>query len=491
MTTIIEAFHAACDRHRGRSALFADHEAQGYGALAAEVSRQADQFRAMLPHVDRIGIFAPNSKAFVAAYYGALEAGLTPFLVDPALGQRDLASISDSCGLRVFAHGAAQAPSLPSPEDIGPLLAGQKDGPLVLSRVATPASPLPALGRDAGTYRFTSGTTGVPKCIEFTHEAVVSAARNWRQGTGLTEESRTLCLATFANGLAFNTSLLATFISGAELSLYGGFLSSGAILGRIKARGMTRLVGFPLVFRILAAAASVDKTALASLQLAISAGAPMDPAIRRAFETRYGIGIADYYGIAETGPVTFPRPGDRDGLGAPLPGVDIRVDAGGQILVRTASMASRYLNAPGKLEQQRTPDGFHQTSDKGRVTGECLHIEGRLDNLINLAGRKIDPQEIELALRDCAGLLDCAAFADRDAAGNVFIHLAFAAVPAVTEQDLRQFCQHELTAFKVPSAFTRLDSIPRSSSGKLRLAALKEAVALRHAPTTPDLEDAQ
>lgn len=486
MTSIIEEFHAACECHRTRSALFAEQTEYSYDAMAAEVAKFADRFRTMASHTDRLGILAVNSKSYVAAYYGALEAGLIPFLIDPALGKGDLSSISESCGLQIFAHGAQLATSLPPSIEIGPL-----DKQLILSEAKSLALSPPALSKNAGTFRFTSGTTGVPKCIEFSHEAVVSAARNWQRGTNLTQDSRTLCLATFANGLAFNTSLLATFMSGAELSLYGGLPNSGAIQSRIKARGITRLVAFPLVFRILAEAASLDEAALASLSLAISAGAPMEPEIRSSFEERYKTPIADYYGIAETGPVTFPQPGASDGLGAALPGVEIRIDADDQILVRTGSMANRYLNVPGKLDRQHTPDGFYRTGDKGRVTRNCLYIDGRLDNLINLAGRKIDPEDIEMAVRSSDGVEDCAAFADQDAAGNMFIHLAFSGASIVTEQNLRQYCHRELTAFKVPSAFTRLDRIPRSSSGKLRLAALMEAVEICRSPAITNLESAQ
>ena len=82
----------------------------------------------------------------------------------------------------------------------------------------TPFAPRPA----TQVCRFTSGTTGRPKCLEFSGDAVVSAARNWVLGTGMTGEDRTLCLAALSNGLAFNTSLLSTFLAGGELHFLKG-----------------------------------------------------------------------------------------------------------------------------------------------------------------------------------------------------------------------------------------------------------------------------
>ena len=102
--------------------------------------------------------------------------------------------------------------------------------------------------------------------------------------------------------------------------------------------------------------------------------APLWPDVREEFRARFSLDISDYYGIAETGPVTFELDEDyTSGLGKPLPGVELRIAADegaddGEVLVRTESMASGYLNHPGLFEERVDADGFYHSGDRGRIT---------------------------------------------------------------------------------------------------------------------------
>ena len=348
-----------------------------------------------------VGFCLGNRPEYVVLYFATLYAGDLPLLLDASFNTGEIESIRGDCGLDALVIERTKAAGLVVPE--GEPVAFGDD--VVLLPLARPGATPFRRGRRPRSAASPPGTTGRPKCLEFSGHAVVSAARNWVLGTGMTGEDRTLCLAALSNGLAFNTSLLSTFLAGGELHFLKGVPLTRPVARRIAEAGITRLVAFPTLYRNFVAPGGPDRSAMASLTHAISAGAPLWPDVREEFRSRYGLDISDYYGIAETGPCTFERHADHHaGLGEPLPGVEIRIAPGaggprkarraGEVLVRTASMASGYLNHPGMFEARVDADGFYHSGDRGRLVDGRLHLVGRTQDHINVAGRKIDPTEI-------------------------------------------------------------------------------------------------
>ncbi|MET8910014.1 class I adenylate-forming enzyme family protein [Micromonospora sp. NPDC004551] len=475
-------FRAACARFADRPALRQGAAVLRYREVADEASRLAGVLDAALarrtgPNPDRVAVYAHNSIDYLLSYLAVVFSGRVPVLIDRAFGERELTAIRSGCGVTAYlvdAESAAQFPLVPG--SVVPL-AGSTH-----ALVTVPADgDVPDLLGDTAVCRFTSGTTGVPKCLEFSGFAVHSAARNWVAGTGLGAADRTLCLAAFTNGLAFNTSLLSTFLVGAELSVHPGLPTSAKIVRALADSRATRLVAFPFVYRMLADA-DLAAARFAGLDLAVSAGAELPADVRARFEKRYGVRIADYYGVAEAGPCTFERdPAYRRGLGTPLPGVVLRTrsrSAGRpEVQLRTSSMASRYLNAPGLLESRLDADGFYATGDLGHVEDGRLFITGRLSGPINLAGRKVDPREIEAVVKELDGVRDAVVFADTGADDQVLLHLAVVGRPPLGRAGLVTGCRDRLAAYKVPQRISFVTEIPRSSTGKVRLTDLRAVVA--------------
>lgn len=471
-----EVFLAACAEHAGRRAVVDAGRELTYGELAGRVHERARALEDVLgPGGHRVALHAANSADYLISYYALLVAGRLPFLVDAQFGATELQSIRDSCGVGAFLTDRPDRFALPSarvPVPGSGLALMRPTGP-------GPGSEPPAPRSSTATCRFTSGTTGAPKCLEFSHEAVQSAARNWAAGTGLDAGDRVLCLAAFTNGLAFNTSLLPVFLVGAELHVYHGLPTSSGVASALRRSAATRLVAFPLAYRLLAEAAAPEPGALSDLRLAVSAAAVLDPHVRERFESRYGVRIADYYGVAETGPCTFERdPGYTRGLGTALPGVSLRIaareDGEHEVRVRTASMATCYLNHPGGLEERLDGEGYYGTGDRGLIDQDRLYVTGRLGGAVNLGGRKVDTAEIEQVLLGVDGVRDTAVFADRDARGETVLHAVVCG--SLARADVVDACRTRLAPYKVPGRITFLPAIPRSSAGKVRLTELRELV---------------
>jgi acyl-CoA synthetase (AMP-forming)/AMP-acid ligase II len=430
----------------------------------------------------RIGFCLANSIEYVVSYFGTLHAGHIPFLLDANFNTGEIEAIRADCALDALILEPAKvaALGLKDASDAVPL------GPdTVLLPLHNSATSTFAPRATTSVCRFTSGTTGRPKCLEFSGEAVAAAARHWVSGTGMTADDRVLCLAALSNGLAFNTSLLSTFVAGGELHLFKGATLTRPIARRIRERGITRLVAFPALYRHFAAPGGPDRSEVASLRYAISAGAPLWPDVREEFRHRYGVDISDYYGIAETGPCTFERDASHHtGLGKPLPGAEIKIAPGpdddidvdaGEILVRTASMASGYLNYPELFASRLDADGFYHSGDRGRMVDGRLHLAGRTQDHINVAGRKIDPCEIVTVVSALDGVEEAVAFPDEDLNRETLVHLVVVATTEeVTKAVVADACRSRLAPYKVPGRISFVSQIPRNGIGKPRIAMLRE-----------------
>ncbi|WP_410667818.1 class I adenylate-forming enzyme family protein [Amycolatopsis sp. cmx-4-68] len=477
---LTDVFADAARRHPARLAVTDASTRLTYGELVRRTAEVTDFLaghgRAGRPA--RVGLFAANSVDYVVCYLGILFSGNVPFLIDSAFGPRELALIADDCGLDLLVHD--DRPVGPGATPLGGCPGGT--GGLGLAKLPTPEHR-PDLLPDTEVCRFTSGSTGKPNCIEFSGAAVSAAAANWAEGTGLAAEDRVACFAGLSNGLAFNTSLLSVFLVGASLHLSRGLPTGGRIARLIADVEATRLVGFPALYESLLRRGLANEV-VRRIGVAISSGAPLRPESRQAFAEQTGLAIRNYYGLAEAGPLTFATAPDAgDGLGAALPGVRLLAGVPGEpavIRVRSQSMGSRYLNAPGVFEARLDGSGYYRSGDEGYLDDGVLHLTGRTGRVINVGGRKIDPIEVADALRGFAGVHEAVVFEDTDRRGDALVTAAVTGGASLTVAGLRAHCARQLADYKVPARILVLGEIPGNSIGKPSLSALRELAARAH-----------
>ncbi|MEE4545578.1 class I adenylate-forming enzyme family protein [Streptomyces sp. V4-01] len=482
MAVLASAFGDALALHADRIALSDPDHLLTYRDLD-RLAEEAGRWPAALAGaggVVRAGIQAPNSAAYVVALLAMLRQGVVPFLIDGALGPEEVASIADQCSLDLLVHEADREPAQGT-------AAGALGAILELRVTALRRDGRRhALRPDTEVCRFTSGSTGHPHCIEFSGSAVSQAAVNWAAGTGLRSDDRIACFAALSNGLAFNTSLLAAFHVGASLHLTRG-LPTGAHVSRVLERtAATWLVGFPALYEA-AVRRGLDRSVFDRVRIAISSGAPLRPETRAAFTELTGVRISNYYGVAETGPLTFdPHPGaaaaddgaDGAALGTLLPGVVMEAggEAPAEIRVRSASMGSGYLNAPGLFEARVGADGLYRTGDHGVLRGRELFLTGRTSRMINFGGRKVDPVEVGNVLRLLPAVRDAVVFEVTDRHGSPAVAAAVVAEPGLDVPALRAHCRTSLAEYKVPGFFRLVDEIPANAIGKPSLDGLRRLV---------------
>jgi acyl-CoA synthetase (AMP-forming)/AMP-acid ligase II len=394
--------------------------------------------------------------------------------VDAAFGTDEMAYIRDVCGVGLVLHDR------PLPIDSRPLWDGP--GGMTLSTLAPAAAALPAsILPTTEVCRFTSGSTGQPNCLEFSGSAVHNAALGWREASGNAADDRVLCFAGLSNGLAFNTSLLAVFLSGGSLWLTSGLPSAGLVVRLLETVRPTRLVGFPTIFESLLRRRNLPS--MSGLRSAISSGAPLRQEVADELREAHGLAVCNYYGIAETGPLTYdPAPDVNGGQGYPLPDVEIVVrdpdeEGVGTICVSSPSMASRYLNAPARLSARIDASGRFRTEDLGVVDQGRLHLRGRVGGAINIAGRKIDPAEIRDVLMRADGVTDVCVVSLVKVNGDPCLAAAVVADRDVEAGELRAHCLRHLAGYKVPELVRVVTQLPLNTIGKPRVEAVRHLLA--------------
>ncbi|MEV6975764.1 class I adenylate-forming enzyme family protein [Kitasatospora sp. NPDC093806] len=474
-------FAEAFARHGDRLAVTDASGSIDYAGLAERARAAADRLARYRPAGDlpgdrlRVGLYATNSVDYVVGYLATLFAGAVPFLADSAFGPFELSRIAEDCGLDLLLHapGAELGTVVEDQPDGEDAADGGEFGALTLSRVRRSDAPRPQLLDDTEVCRFTSGSTGRPNCIEFSGAAVSAAAANWAKGTGLAADDRIACLAALSNGLAFNTSLLAAFLPGASLHLSHGLPTASRVVRLLESTAATRLVAFPALYESIVRRA--PQQGFGAIRAAISSGAPLRESVREEFTRITGVPINNYYGVAEAGPLTYAADGAGTGLGAPLPGVHLLAEEQG-IRVRSESMGSRYLNAPGVFEERVDAEGYYRTGDQGRLVDGALRLTGRTSRMVNVGGRKIDPIEVVEVLRTAAGVLDAVAFEAENRHGEPTLAAVVAVEPGVTAQSVRTHCAATLPAFKLPGLLHLVDEIPANSIGKPSIERLRRLV---------------
>ena len=205
------------------------------------------------------------------------------------------------------------------------------------------------------------------------------------------------------------------------------------------------------------------------MRLAISAGAPLAATLERAVLEATGLKIHNFYGSSECGGIAYdavdePRP-QGDCVGAPMRHVKIALNEEGCIQVTSRAVGDTYWpDADDTLRAGR----FH-TSDLGELKNGLVFLRGRLNDQINVAGRKVSPATIEEALLAHEAVRDCLVFSvpSQDADRTDRIVACVAGAAPVSAETLKQSLLRKLPAWQVPREWWFVDSLGASPRGKV------------------------
>lgn len=387
---------------------------------------------------------------------------------------------SESNGIRWFdlMLGLLKLGSIPVPLDSAEPLESQKKLAIALRATArwegTRLAPVELDDRRSRRFRgsgdclikLTSGSTGTPRPLLFSHRQLIADATQVMSTMGVTRKDLNYALIPFGHSYGLGNLSLPLIIAGVP-AVCGTSPLPHAMAADFANWKPTVFPGVPAILRALA---STEGIALRSLRLAISAGAPLPVETALAFRQRFGQCIHSFYGSSETGGISYDRDGQatlEGSVGTAMDGVTLSLLGRDRLKVSSAAV----ITAGNRRRQDG--HGAWIMADRVQVgADQRLKLIGRRSTMVKIAGRRVELTEVAAAIRRLPGVED-AWVGVGDGAEPV---LAAAVASRRTVADLRQALASELPSWKVPRKWLVLSALPQSERGKTDTRALIAAI---------------
>jgi long-chain acyl-CoA synthetase len=439
---------------------------------------------------DRVALFLPNIPEFVISYYAVVRLGGIAVSLNTMFKRDEVNFILNDSGAKLLIttpnllEQVPEAKAIPSVKTILSTAAADREGVRSLSDAiaSTPGtSPRANLGEhDGAAILYTSGTTGKPKGALLTHGNLISNVYATNHHTKMAVEDKLICYLPLFHCFGQNFIMNAAVNAGATLVLHERFLPD-EIFQSIKSNGVTMFFGVPTVYSRLLNLPDLEEK-LGSVRYYFTAAAPMTVEIARRWLERTGATIYEGYGLTETSPFASYNHdlAYREGsVGSPIENVEMKIiDAEGrelppgelgQIAIKGPNVMRGYYRRPEDTAEVIC-DGWFLTGDIGRVDDEgYFYLVDRAKDMINVAGFKVWPREVEEIIIEHPAVLDVAVIGvpDRDAGEAVKAFVVAKPGAGVTGEDLIQICRNRIANYKAPRLVEFVDSLPRNPAGKI------------------------
>ena len=345
---------------------------------------------------------------------------------------------------------------------------------------------------------YTSGTTGMPKGVEYTHKMYWAHTMGLLTGeVGLTARDAALTVVPMFHVSGWGRPF-ATLAAGAKQVLPGPNPEPADLAELVASEGVTQSAAVPTVWRGLLQYAAEADPDLSSLEYVLSGGSATPKALIDSYREELGIELVSGYGMTETTPIThiaetLPGNVDAEGdersairahAGLPLPGVQMKVidedgdevpwdgESLGELLMKGPWVTREYFNAPDKTDEAITDDGWLKTGDIARVTENgYTDVVDRLDDLVKSGGEWISSVELENRLMGHEHVAEAAVLpADHPTWDERPV--AFVVVEDGVDADenlradLRDHVAAEYPSWWLPDVIEYIPEVPKGATGK-------------------------
>jgi len=479
-----------------------------FGALADRTEQLAAALRRLGVRTDdRVATFGWNNQEHMEAYFAIPGMGAVMHTINirlaaeqiryiighaedsvliadaslaPVLGPALKAGGDEVKTLRhLIVYGEGDRSALPAHLDYEELLAAER-----------PGYPWPEIDEHAAAAMcYTSGTTGLPKGVVYSHRSTFLHTLGVASGEvlGISQYDRLLPVVPMFHANAWGMPY-AAWLVGADLLLPNRFTQAAPLAAFIAAERATLSAAVPTVwYDVLGLDQStVD---LSSLRMILCGGAAVPRSLIEAYEQRLGVNVVQGWGLTETSPVaslSFPPkhgPADRaieyrSTAGRPLGGVEARVvddegkvlprdgHATGEIEVRGPWVTAAYYKDPAP---EKFRDGWLRTGDVGRIdTRGYITISDRAKDVVKSGGEWISTLELESAILTHPAVREASVIAAPDERWGERPLACVVLVPgqSVTPEELRAHLAGRVVKWWVPEQWAFVGEVPRTSVGK-------------------------
>jgi fatty-acyl-CoA synthase len=475
-----------------------------YATVAERVNRLAGALRTLgVKPGDRVGTLCWNHQEHMEAYLAIPSMGAVLHTLNLRLPPPQLAQIINHAQDRVIIVDdsltpllASVLPQCPSVEQVIVVGSGEVSGLGDTLAYETLLAAEPAAfewpeidERSAASMCYTTGTTGDPKGVAYSHRSVYLHSFAVWATFRLDDHGRLLIIVPMFHVNAWGTPY-AGWLVGSDLLLPGRFLQPQGLCDFITQERPTFTGGVPTILTALLNHVQANGGDVSSIKTAVCGGSAVPATLIQAYKDVLGIELWQAWGMTETSPIAtlaFPPKGTapedemhfRAKTGKAVPGVELRIvddsgavvahdgEAVGEIEVRGPWITASYYNteAPEKFH-----DGWLRTGDVGNIDARgFVQITDRSKDVIKSGGEWISSVELEMLLVGHPAVADAAVvgvpderWAERPLAAVVLKQGASA-----TPEELREFLAPKVARWWLPERWAFVDELPKTSVGKL------------------------
>lgn len=435
---------------------------------------------------DRVGIVLSQKPETVLLHLACSRLGALATPVSPLFGPKGLAARFASAKPRAVMTDGQRAGTL---GEVLPDIPVRDVTDAAFDAAWRDADPLPDAaeadieGEDAAWLLFTSATEARPKGVVLPHRVVAGRLGPMQEAHGdLGPDDVFYSPADWSWIGGLHDACLAPLCLGATVvahERHEGFDARRAA-DLIDDHGVTRAFLAPSALRAFARHGPPDRT----LEVAHSAGEPLAAALAAWARGRIAEHVTNVYGLTEAAFLLGTRPGDDAPPGAtgrPYTGQDVRLDEG-EIVVGpdTPTLMLGYWEGPDAEPRPPLEDGVFRTGDLASIEQGWWRFEARRDDVITTSGYRVGPAEVEACLMDHPAVAEAAVVGVPDEERGEVVKAyvvpdAHVDPTPELEHDLAEFVKRRLAAHVYPRRFAFVSELPRTVTGKLRRAALRDA----------------
>jgi long-chain acyl-CoA synthetase len=477
------------DGHREDSvALVVEGNEITFGELSSIVSRaRGGLIRLGVQPGDRVAVVSGNDMVFVVTHLAAMGVGAVTVPLNPLSPPAALTHELAVTGARVLVAGS----EVPGVADIDRSETAELEH-VVLGgserwQVLVTGEPAPVVDRDPddlAVLLFTSGTVGSPRPAMLTHRNLMA---NLEQISALAsrrpqEGDVALGVLPLFHVFGLNVVLHLGLFSGSTVVLCGRF-DPIETAEAIRRHRITHVAGAPAMWAAWLRLDDLPEDAFATVRVATSGAAKLPADVAEGFAARFGVTIAEGYGLTETSPVVTSSTDSGSpvgSIGVPLAGVEVRIvdgdgepalqDDPGEIWVRGPNVFVGYWNDPEATAVALTPDGWLRTGDVAVVDAAGnLFLVDRAKELVIVSGFNVFPAEVEEVLVEHPDVEAAAVVGVPDPQTGEAVKAWIVAAPGVVVDTvaLQDFCRDHLARYKCPTSYVVVDELPVGLTGKV------------------------
>jgi len=475
MNTVADFLNNSYRTNPDKIAIIDNDSKLTYSELHEEVNNFSS-FLNKFPKNSVVSLLFDNTREFVISYLGTINSGCIAHLIPTGISQKNLIDqISSAKPKLVLAseNHFSKIAEIES-ENIEKLRFLEVKKTSYQDRKPQPS--------DYAYLIYTSGTTSSPKGVPVTHSNCVFTTANIVRTLQYSQDDIDVLPLPLSHSFGLGC-LHTSFYVGSTLIIHKT-TEIPQILDSIKNHHASTLAAIPSTLsKIVSNGFDDSSNTLSNLRLIITNSTFLPPETTKKLKKILKNGkVATYYGLTEASRSTFMIfDGDDniESVGKPSDGISLKLVSNnnestvGEVWIKGRNVIGNYWS--DEHTKENLVDGWLKTGDLGRIDNGYLYILGRVDDLINISGEKVYPQEIERVVKVLTGIDDVIAVPMKhEVFGEVVKLFVKKSVESnISKTDILTHCIKNLERFKVPAKIEFVEDFPRTDYGKIKRFMLK------------------